>query len=283
MSFIQKFGFWIGIMAVCLSALLIQLLVVKPMSVSNTKLMEDLDQRRKKLQTYVNQGKRGELKNKAWIEAAQKQAEKWEKERERCADFFKTQDTISSILTDANGREITTKSRWVAEFKHQCNQIEKGLENKNIQAGENVFAFQRHRVRYERQYPKEDEMPRVTRTLHVLRDFIRILSADDIKTAAIKELLIDDDAKGDASDLPDMSQEGVFEAHPYTFVVEMEFERLLYLMRELLKSKLLDVSIERVQVSRSDQAKGEKSNVVTISIVGRYLDYNVPKADGEEA
>ena len=282
MSFLQKFGFWIGIVVICVAALLAQFLVVKPMSVNNTKLVEDLDRRRKKLQSFVNSGKRGELKNEKWIKDAEKQAEEWEKERKRCESFFKKQQTtISKEFTSVNGKIITTPSRWVTEFKLRCSQIEKGLRDKDIKFDEMAFTFQRQKSDYERRYPRRNEMPKVTRTLHVLQEFIRILSSDSVKLTEIDALKIDDEAKGDASDLAEVTQEGVFKAYPYVVVVQMEFERILYLMGELLASKLLDLSIERVTVLRPD--KVDKSNVVTIRIIGRYMDYDVKEGDGEDA
>ncbi len=283
MSFLQRFGFWIGILTVCVAALLAQFLVIEPMSVNNTKLMEDLDRRRKKLQSFVSAGKRGELRNEAWIKEAKKQADRWEKERKRCEKFFRKQQTLSKVLTDASGKDINAQSRWVSEFRLRCTQVEKGLRNKGIEFEDMIFAFQRHREDYKKRYPRKNEMPKAARALHILEEFIRILSNESAKLAAIDGLKIDDEAKGEAANLADITQEGVFKAHPYALVVQMEFERLLYLMEKLLASKLLDISIERVRVIRPEKAGGDKSNMVTIHLVGRYMDYDIPEANDGEA
>lgn len=256
--------------AACLVALALHLLIVKPMAINNARLMDDLDRRRKKLSGYARKG--NQLRNERWIDHADDLAKRWESRRQACERFFKDQPVIRYELKDRKDEPIRSMADWVSEFRRRCQLLLKGLSEKNIMLGDKAFGFQEQAEEYKKRFPRADEQRKVTHSFFVYEEFAKILGLEKLMVASIDVVKIGDEAEQLLEPFAEVQQEGLLTTHPYYLVIRVEFERLQHVFRELLSSKRLSLSIERVRIDSAGGSGEEKSNLVKMQIAGRYVD-----------
>lgn len=282
MDFLSKFGFWVAIAAACVLALALHFVFVAPMAGKNAKLMEDLERRLKKLEGFAR--KKDELKNDKWIEQEEELAKKWGQRRDKCRGFFKDQPDVPDVFRKKDGTAMLSASRWTSEFRVRASKLLKDLAAKGIGVGDTAFEFQKQMEEYRVRFPRVDEMKRVTRSFHIQQEFATILSQPGLKLAGISKVRAGPDAQEFTGPLPVVEHAGLFKTQPYHIVVHLEFARCQHLLRELLASKQLKLSVERLSVQRPMDAQRTGTNIVDVQVSGRYMDFSpeARKSEGGE-
>jgi len=244
--------------------------------------MDDLGRRLKKLQGFAR--KKDELKNEKWIQQEKGLAKKWAERKERCEGFFKNQPDVPDVFRKKDGTPMLSASRWTSEFRVRSSRLLKDLAAKGIAVGDAAFDFQKQMEEYRVRFPRVDEMKRVTRSFHIQQEFATILSQPNIKLAAIDKVKAGPDAQELTGPLPAVEQPGLFKTQPYHVAVQLEFARCQHLLRELLASKQLKLSVERFSVQRPAGAPRTGTNLVEVRMSGRYMDFSpeARKSEGGE-
>jgi len=279
MDFVSKYGFWVAIAAACVLALALHFVFVAPMAGKNAKLLEDLERRLKKLEGFAR--KKDDLKNDRWIEQEKGLAKKWGQRGDKCRGFFNDQPDVPDVFRKKDGASMLSASRWTSEFRTRASKLLKELVTKGIGVGDTAFEFQKQMEEYRVRFPRVDEMKRVTRSFHVQQEFATILSQPSIKLAGISKVRAGPGAEEFTGPLPVVEQPGLFKTQPYHVFVHLEFARCQHLLRELLASKQLKLSVERFAVQRPMEAQRTGTNIVEVRVSGRYMDFSPEARKGE--
>ena len=244
-------GFWISIGAVFLIMLILLFVFIFPLSNKYAKTYKDLDDLTIPLENYALKVKN--IYNDKWITSKKLETDLYEKELEKCKSFLKEKDnsleTVFVIDDPTKGPvRIEDEALWKNEYVKRVSGLLTKLKANNITLGEGALPFHN----WGSDIPTWDAISPVQKKFWILEALVNVA----LNNAGITKL--EKIAFREASFTYDPSLVKLYTVIPITIQVELQADRIKFLLHEILKSDIPFV-IEGINIMSTDKTFSSSS------------------------
>lgn len=238
-------GFWTSIGAVFLIMLILFFVFIFPLSNKYAKTYKDLDDLTIPLENYALKVKN--IYNDKWITSKKLETDLYEKELEKCKSFLKEKDNsletvfVIDDLTKGPVR-IEDEALWKNEYVKRVSVLLTKLKAHNIALGEGALPFHD----WGSDIPTWDAISPVQKKFCILEEFINIV----LNNTGITKL--EKITFRESSFTYDHSLAKLYTVIPITIKVELQADRIKFLLHEILKSDIPFV-IEGINILSTDK------------------------------
>ncbi len=257
-TFTRIWNFWL-ITGICFFTLLVLLFVfIFPLSnqyATTCKKMEDLSSA---LERYTA---KKDLHNEAWITSKIQEAELYNKEVEKCKSFLKGMDDhLESVFmiqgTEERLMKVEDEALWKSEYEKRISALLAKLEAKHVAADRGVLPFQN----WETVIPAWDSILSAQKRFWIIEAIVNIILNNTGITKLGKITFKESCCSYDTSFAH------IYTAIPITIKVELQADRIQYLLHDILKSPVPFV-IEGVNISSVDKIPSSSSYTESDSVL----------------
>ena len=244
-------GFWISIGAVFLIMLILLFVFIFPLSNKYAKTYKDLDDLTIPLENYALKVKN--IYSDKWITSKKLETDLYEKELEKCKSFLKERDnsleTVFVIDDPTKGPvRIEDEALWKNEYVKRVSGLLTKLKANNITLGEGALPFHN----WGSDIPTWDAISPVQKKFWILEALVKVA----LNNAGITKL--EKIAFREASFTYDPSLVKLYTVIPITIQVELQADRIKFLLHEILKSDIPFV-IEGINIMSTDKTFSSSS------------------------
>ena len=244
-------GFWISIGAVFLIMLILLFVFIFPLSNKYAKTYKDLDDLTIPLENYALKVKN--IYNDKWITSKKLETDLYEKELEKCKSFLKEKDnsleTVFVIDDPTKGPvRIEDEALWKNEYVKRVSGLLTKLKANNITLGEGALPFHN----WGSDIPTWDAISPVQKKFWILEALVNVA----LNNAGITKL--EKIAFRESSFTYDPSLVKLYTVIPITIQVELQADRIKFLLHEILKSDIPFV-IEGINIMSTDKTFSSSS------------------------
>ena len=244
-------GFWISIGAVFLIMLILLFVFIFPLSNKYAKTYKDLDDLTIPLENYALKVKN--IYSDKWITSKKLETDLYEKELEKCKSFLKEKDnsleTVFVIDDPTKGPvRIEDEALWKNEYVKRVSGLLTKLKANNITLGEGALPFHN----WGSDIPTWDAISPVQKKFWILEALVKVA----LNNAGITKL--EKIAFREASFTYDPSLVKLYTVIPITIQVELQADRIKFLLHEILKSDIPFV-IEGINIMSTDKTFSSSS------------------------
>ena len=244
-------GFWISIGAVFLIMLILLFVFIFPLSNKYAKTYKDLDDLTIPLENYALKVKN--IYNDKWITSKKLETDLYEKELEKCKSFLKEKDnsleTVFVIDGPTKGQvRIEDEALWKNEYVKRVSGLLTKLKANNITLGEGALPFHN----WGSDIPTWDAISPVQKKFWILEALVNVA----LNNAGITKL--EKIAFRESSFTYNPSLVKLYTVIPITIQVELQADRIKFLLHEILKSDIPFV-IEGINIMSTDKTFSSSS------------------------
>ena len=244
-------GFWISIGAVFLIMLILLFVFIFPLSNKYAKTYKDLDDLTIPLENYALKVKN--IYSDKWITSKKLETDLYEKELEKCKSFLKEKDnsleTVFVIDDPTKGPvRIEDEALWKNEYVKRVSGLLTKLKANNITLGEGALPFHN----WGSDIPTWDAISPVQKKFWILEALVKVA----LNNAGITKL--EKIAFRESSFTYDPSLVKLYTVIPITIQVELQADRIKFLLHEILKSDIPFV-IEGINIMSTDKTFSSSS------------------------
>jgi len=244
-------GFWISIGAVFLIMLILLFVFIFPLSNKYAKTYKDLDDLTIPLENYALKVKN--IYNDKWITSKKLETDLYEKELEKCKSFLKEKDnsleTVFVIDDPTKGPvRIEDEALWKNEYVKRVSGLLTKLKANNITLGEGALPFHN----WGSDIPTWDAISPVQKKFWILEALVKVA----LNNAGITKL--EKIAFRESSFTYNPSLVKLYTVIPITIQVELQADRIKFLLHEILKSDIPFV-IEGINIMSTDKTFSSSS------------------------
>jgi len=244
-------GFWISIGAVFLIMLILLFVFIFPLSNKYAKTYKDLDDLTIPLENYALKVKN--IYSDKWITSKKLETDLYEKELEKCKSFLKEKDnsleTVFVIDDPTKGPvRIEDEALWKNEYVKRVSGLLTKLKANNITLGEGALPFHN----WGSDIPTWDAISPVQKKFWILEALVNVA----LNNAGITKL--EKIAFRESSFTYDPSLVKLYTVIPITIQVELQADRIKFLLHEILKSDIPFV-IEGINIMSTDKTFSSSS------------------------
>ena len=244
-------GFWISIGAVFLIMLILLFVFIFPLSNKYAKTYKDLDDLTIPLENYALKVKN--IYSDKWITSKKLETDLYEKELEKCKSFLKERDnsleTVFVIDDPTKGPvRIEDEALWKNEYVKRVSGLLTKLKANNITLGEGALPFHN----WGSDIPTWDAISPVQKKFWILEALVKVA----LNNAGITKL--EKIAFRESSFTYDPSLVKLYTVIPITIQVELQADRIKFLLHEILKSDIPFV-IEGINIMSTDKTFSSSS------------------------
>lgn len=225
---IKKNRFWISIGGGVVFIITFYFCVVSPFRSRNSEKMESMERLLTRLERYEKKGHK--IRNSKWIKAEDEKLEKIKKVRQEYELFYKERDShLEKIFESVNGEEIKDEALWENRYIQGMNVLLDKLKKREISLGKNALPFKQWKV----VIPTWEEIVPEQKKFWITEELVKIILKDELKVDYLEGINFEME-----NDVSTNAYTELYDIIPFTIKVSMNVESLLFLMNELLKSKL---------------------------------------------
>ena len=244
-------GFWISIGAVFLIMLILLFVFIFPLSNKYAKTYKDLDDLTIPLENYALKVKN--IYSDKWITSKKLETDLYEKELEKCKSFLKERDnsleTVFVIDDPTKGPvRIEDEALWKNEYVKRVSGLLTKLKANNITLGEGALPFHN----WGSDIPTWDAISPVQKKFWILEALVKVA----LNNAGITKL--EKIAFRESSFTYNPSLVKLYTVIPITIQVELQADRIKFLLHEILKSDIPFV-IEGINIMSTDKTFSSSS------------------------
>ncbi|MGR3293915.1 MAG: hypothetical protein ACUZ9M_07895 [Candidatus Scalindua sp.] len=227
-SDIKKNRFWISIGGGVVFVIAFYFCVVSPFRSRNSEKMESMERLLTRLERYEKKGHK--ICNSKWIKAEEEKLEKIKKVRQEYELFYKERDShLEKIFESVNGEEIKDEALWENRYIQGMNVLLDKIKKREISLGKNALPFKQWKV----VIPTWEEIVPEQKKFWITEELVKIILKDELKVDYLEGINFEME-----NDVSTNAYTELYDIIPFTIKVSMNVESLLFLMNELLKSKL---------------------------------------------
>ena len=261
-------GFWISISTIFLILLILFFVFIFPLSNQYDKTYKSLDDLTVPLENYALRVKN--IYNDKWITAKKLEADLYEKELEKCKSFLKEKDNsleaVFLIKDPIKGLvKIEDEALWKNEYVKRVSELLTKLKAKNITLGEGALPF----YNWGSDIPRWDAISPVQKNFWILEAFINIV----LNNTGITKL--EKITFRESSFTYDNSLAKLYTVIPLTIKVELQADRIKFLLHEILKSDIPFV-IEGINILSTDKTFSSSSSMENKDSLPKDIDNHLP-------
>ncbi len=281
---IKKNRFWFSLGGGLAFVIVFYFCVAGPFRSRNSEKMESMERLLTRLERYEKKGNK--ICNEKWIKVEEEKLEEIKRVRQEYELFYKERDRhLEKIFESVSGEEIKDEALWKNRYIQGINVLLDKIENREISLGKKALPFKQWKV----EIPTWEEIVPEQKRFWVTEELVRIISKDELKIDYLEGINFETENVVSAS-----ANTELYDIIPFTIKVSMNVESLLFLMNELLKSKLsfeiktinIGGKLNRLQVtkgtgesSRFDQSaqrrRSRSPSIVDVVIDAYVLDFKI--------
>jgi len=202
--------------------------VVSPFRSRNSEKMESMERLLTRLERYEKKGHK--ICNEKWIKTEEEKLEVIKRVQQEYKVFYKERDRhIEKMFESVNGEGIKDEALWENRYIQRKNVLLEKIENREISLGKNALPFKQWKVKI----PTWEEIVPEQKRFWVTEELVRIILMDELKVDCLEGINFEME---DAVSVNANTE--LYDIIPFTIKVSMNVESLLFLLNELLKSKL---------------------------------------------
>jgi hypothetical protein len=227
-SGIKKNKFWISIGIGMIFVIAFHFCVVSPFRSGKPEKMESLERLLTRLE--INAKKGHKIHNKKWIEAEEAKLEAIKKVQHEYELFYKEQDShLEKIFASVNGEEIKDEALWENRYIQGINVLRDEIRKRGIPLGEKALPFKQWKV----EIPAWKEIVPEQKRFWVTEELVNIILNEELKVEYLEGINFEMENAVSTNAYTEL-----YDIIPFTIKVSMNVESLLFLINELLKSRL---------------------------------------------
>ena len=257
-------GFWISIGTIFLIQLILYFVFIFPLSNQYAKTYKDIDDLTTPLEHYALKVKN--IYNDEWITSKKLEADLYEKELEKCKSFLKEKDNrLESVFLIEDSEKglikIEDEALWKNEYVRRVSELLTKLEISNIALGEGALPF----------HDWGSDIPTWDTILPVQKKFwiLEALTNIALNNAGITRL--EKITFRESSFIYDPSFAQHYTVIPLTINIELQADRVKFLLHEILKSDIPFV-IEGFNILSTDKTFNSNSLMENVNILANDTD-----------
>lgn len=258
-------GFWISIGAIFLTLLILFFVFIFPLSNQYARMFKDLNDLTAPLENYALKVK--DIYNDKWITSKKLETDLYEKELERCKSFLKEKDNhLESVFFVEDSEKglvkIEDEALWKNEYVKRVSELLTKLEVNNIILDEGALPF----------HDWGSDIPTWNTILPVQKKFwiLEALANVALNNAGITRL--EKITFRESSFIYDPSFAQHYTVMPLTIKVELQADRIKFLLHEILKSDILFV-IEGINILANDTDNRFPNPIIDVILDVHVIDY----------
>ena len=202
--------------------------VVSPFRSRNSEKMESMERLLTRLERYEKKGHK--ICNEKWIKTEEEKLEVIKRVQQEYKVFYKERDRhLEKMFESVNGEGIKDEALWENRYIQRKNVLLEKIENREISLGKNALPFKQWKVKI----PTWEEIVPEQKRFWVTEELVRIILMDELKVDYLEGINFEME---DAVSVNANTE--LYDIIPFTIKVSMNVESLLFLLNELLKSKL---------------------------------------------
>ena len=202
--------------------------VVSPFRSRNSEKMESMERLLTRLERYEKKGHK--ICNEKWIKTEEEKLEVIKRVQQEYKVFYKERDRhLEKMFESVNGEGIKDEALWENRYIQRKNVLLEKIENREISLGKNALPFKQWKVKI----PTWEEIVPEQKRFWVTEELVRIILMDELKVDCLEGINFEME---DAVSVNANTE--LYDIIPFTIKVSMNVESLLFLLNELLKSKL---------------------------------------------
>ena len=202
--------------------------VVSPFRSRNSEKMESMERLLTRLERYEKKGHK--ICNEKWIKTEEEKLEVIKRVQQEYKVFYKERDRhLEKMFESVNGEGIKDEALWENRYIQRKNVLLEMIENREISLGKNALPFKQWKVKI----PTWEEIVPEQKRFWVTEELVRIILMDELKVDCLEGINFEME---DAVSVNANTE--LYDIIPFTIKVSMNVESLLFLLNELLKSKL---------------------------------------------
>jgi len=257
-------GFWISIGTIFFIQLILFFVFIFPLSNQYAKTYKDLDDLTTPLENYALKVKN--IYNDKWIASKKLEADLYEKELEKCKSFLKEKDNrLEAVFLIEDSEKglikIEDEALWKNEYVKRVSGLLTKLKAHNIALGEGSLPFHG----WGSDIPTWDTILPVQKKFWILEALTNIA----LNNAGITKL--EKITFRESSFIYDPSFAQHYTVIPLTIKVELQADRIKFLLHEILKSDIPFV-IEGFNILSTDKTFNSNSFMENVNILANDTD-----------
>ena len=202
--------------------------VVSPFRSRNSEKMESMERLLTRLERYEKKGHK--ICNEKWIKTEEEKLEVIKRVQQEYKVFYKERDRhLEKMFESVNGEGIKDEALWENRYIQRKNVLLEKIETREISLGKNALPFKQWKVKI----PTWEEIVPEQKRFWVTEELVRIILMDELKVDYLEGINFEME---DAVSVNTNTE--LYDIIPFTIKVSMNVESLLFLLNELLKSKL---------------------------------------------
>jgi len=225
---IKKNKFWLSIGGGVIFVIVFYFCVISPFRSRNSEKMESMERLLTRLERYEKKGHK--IRNKKWIKTEEEKLEVIKRVQQEYKVFYKERDRhLEKMFESVNGEGIKDEALWENRYIQRKNVLLEMIKNREISLGKNALPFKQWKVKI----PTWEEIVPEQKRFWVTEELVRIVLMDELKVDYLEGINFEME---DAVSVNTNTE--LYDIIPFTIKVSMNVESLLFLLNELLKSKL---------------------------------------------
>src|SRR3989339_1490574 len=266
--FSGMWGFWIYVGTAFLLLLILFFVFIFPLSNHYAKTCKDLDDLTTPLENYALKAKN--IYNDKWITSKKLEADLYEKELEKCKSFLKEKDNrLESVFLIEDSEKglikIEDEALWKNEYVKRVSGLLTKLKANNITLGEGALPF----YDWGSDIPTWDAISPVQKKFWILEALVNVA----LNNAGITKL--EKIAFRESSFTYNPSLVKLYTVIPITIQVELQADRIKFLLHEILKSDIPFV-IEGINILSTDKTFISSSSMENEDSLPKDVDNHLP-------
>jgi len=202
--------------------------VVSPFRSRNSEKMESMERLLTRLERYEKKGHK--ICNEKWIKTEEEKLEVIKRVQQEYKVFYKERDRhLEKMFESVNGEGIKDEALWENRYIQRKNVLLEKIENREISLGKNALPFKQWKVKI----PTWEEIVPEQKRFWVTEELVRIILMDELKVDYLEGINFEMEDPVSVN-----ANTELYDIIPFTIKVSMNVESLLFLLNELLKSKL---------------------------------------------
>ena len=227
-SDIKKNKFWISLGGGMIFVIVFYFCVVSPFRLRKTEKMESLERLLARLERYEKKGYK--TRNEKWIKAEEAKQEAIKKVQHEYERFYKERDShLEKIFASVNGEEIKDEALWENRYIQGINVLLDKIKKREIPLGKNALPFKQWKA----EIPAWEEIVPEQKRFWITEELVNIILKKALQVDYLESINFETENVVSTNAYTEL-----YDIIPFTIKIGMNVESLLFLINELLKSKL---------------------------------------------
>ncbi len=246
---IKENKFWVVLGGAIVFMIILYLLFVNPYRTGYAKKVEEIESVLAQLEVHKRKGLK--IINEKWIEAEKAKLKVIEKEQLKYKELLKERDYhIEKIFGAEDEGEIEDEALWKNTYVQRVNMLLDSLVRSNISASEGALPFKE----WGDEIPARDKIAEEQKKFWITEELLNIMQKRKLRINNLESISFSQEEFSPSNMHPEL-----YDIIPFTIKLTMNTENILFLIDELLKSKIC-FEVETFNINgRLDKLRSAKS------------------------